>query len=212
MSTTAPPPQATDPAAFWDKKFADDGFLYGERPNAFLTEQAWRLSPRSEVLAVGDGEGRNGVWLAEQEHRVTSVDVSPRALQKALGLALRRRVQLKTQCADLRDWVWPVATFDAVVAVYLHLRPDIRPALHARMLQALKPGGHLILEAFHPHQLGKGSGGPPDIAMLFTAEMLREDFDAAEILHLEETATVLKEGRGHQGSAAVVRLVAPRAA
>lgn len=212
MTSPTPPVDRPDPSVFWDQKFADEAYFYGERPNAWLTEQAWRLSPKSDVLAVGDGEGRNGVWLAEQEHRVASVDVSPRALQKALSLALRRGVQIKTHCADLRSWDWPVGTFDAVISVYLHLPPDARPVLHGHMFNALRPGGHLILEGFTPAQIGKGSGGPPNEALMFTTDRLRSDFNEAEILHLEETTVTLNEGTGHRGLAEVVRLVARRPA
>jgi SAM-dependent methyltransferase len=197
-----------DPTAFWDQKFAVEGFLYGTRPNAFLVDQAWRLNPKSRVLVPGDGEGRNGVWLARQGHRVTAVDASPRGLQKASRMALQAGVPLRTICADLRDWDWPEAAYDAVVAVYLHLRPEDRPRIHAGMRRALVPGGLILLEAFTPDQIPNDSGGPKNPDMLYTADMLRQDFDGAEIVELEETETVLDEGPGHSGKAAIVRLIA----
>lgn len=200
-----------DPSAFWDQKFAVDGFLYGTRPNAFLVDQSWRLNPRSTVLVPGDGEGRNGVWLARQGHIVTSVDASPRGLQKATRMALEAGVPLRTICADLRDWDWPTAAYDAVVATYLHLRPEDRARLHRAMLGTLRPGGHLILEAFTPDQMPKTSGGPKNPDMLYTAEMLSDDFDGAEIVECVETEIVLDEGPGHSGKASVVRLVARKA-
>lgn len=199
-----------DPSAFWDQKFAVEGFLYGTRPNAFLVDRAWRLDPGSTILVPGDGEGRNGVWLARQGHRVTTVDASPRGLQKASRMALEAGVPLRTICADLRGWDWPEAACDAVVAIYLHLRPEDRPRLHAAMLAALRPGGLVILEAFTPAQISNPSGGPKNPDMLYTADMLRDDFAGAEIVELEETATSLDEGPGHRGPAAVVRLVARR--
>lgn len=203
-----------DPTAFWDAKFADPDYLYGTRPNAFLVAETYRLTPGQSVLMVGDGEGRNGVWLAEQGLKVSSVDASPRAIQKATKLALDRGVALNAACADLRDWAWPVATFDAVVAIFVHFRPDARPVLHRRMAGALKPGGVLILEGFSKAQQGfqktHGSGGPGDPDMLFSADMLRQDFSELEIVELGETQAVLDEGPGHSGRAALVRLVARR--
>ncbi len=203
------PASPADPA-FWDAKYAGTDYLYGTRPNAFVTEQAWRLRPGGRVLVAGDGEGRNGVWLADQGHRVVAVDFSPRALQKATKLALDRGVRLTTICADLTDWDWPEAVYDAVVAVFLHLTPAARAAVHGAMLRALRPGGLVVLVAFAPEQLQYGTGGPRDPDMLYPADTLAEDFTEAELLELEETVVTLGEGPGHQGPAAVTRLVARR--
>jgi hypothetical protein len=51
---------------FWDDRYDDSGYAYGTTPNQFLTEQQHRLKPGVKTLVVGDGEGRNGVWLATQ--------------------------------------------------------------------------------------------------------------------------------------------------
>lgn len=67
---------------FWDQRFAEPGYKYGTEPNAFLREQATRFAPHSQILVPGDGEGRNGVWLAQQGHSVTSVDSSAVGLQR----------------------------------------------------------------------------------------------------------------------------------
>ena len=206
---TEPQDQA-DPTTFWDAKFEGQDYKYGTRPNAFLVDQSWRLKPGARILVPGDGEGRNGVWLAEQGHSVVTVDASPRGIQKATKLALDRGVRLNASCADLRDWAWPTAVFDVVVATFLHLPPAHRPRLHQSMVQALVPGGLVLLEAFTPDQLRHRSGGPKAPSLLYATDLLREDFAAAEILELEETETVLAEGPYHEGIAAVVRLVARR--
>ena len=62
--------------SFWDERYATDEYVFGEAPNAFLASQRERLAGYSNALAVADGEGRNGVWLAEQGLAVTSVDAS----------------------------------------------------------------------------------------------------------------------------------------
>jgi SAM-dependent methyltransferase len=167
-----------------------------------------------EVLAVADGEGRNGVWLAQQGMKVSSVDGSAVGVKKALKLALDRRVNIRAQVADLTDWRWPVASFDAVVAVFIHFTPDLRRDMHHAMYAALKPGGLLLMEGFHPDQrhLGLTSGGPPVAEMLFDADTLASDFQGMDILELEEAAPVLDEGPLHQGPARTTRLVARRPA
>ena len=76
-----------DASAFWDGQYASEAFKYGTAPNAFLAAQIARLQPGMTALAVADGEGRNGVWLAEQGLAVTTTDIAPRAVEKALALA-----------------------------------------------------------------------------------------------------------------------------
>jgi SAM-dependent methyltransferase len=195
---------------FWDARFDRRDYVYGKEPNAFLVAQRHRLEPGMSVLAVADGEGRNGVWLAQQGMAVTSVDASAVGVRKALRLAMDREVRLTAVCADLTDWDWPQGTFDVVVAVFLHLRPAVRRRLHAAMLQALRPGGLMLLEAFRPEQLALGTGGPPDREMLYAPETLSADFAEADILDLASAEPDLDEGPFHRGRAATVRLVARR--
>ena len=47
----------------WNGRFANEEFLFGTRPNAFLAAQGWRLSAGMRALCIADGEGRNSVWL-----------------------------------------------------------------------------------------------------------------------------------------------------
>ena len=67
----------------WESRFSQPGYWFGTAPNAFLASQAHRLVRGQRALMIGDGEGRNGVWLAEQGLDVLSVDFSPSALAKA---------------------------------------------------------------------------------------------------------------------------------
>ena len=197
---------------FWNTRYAEPGYAYGTEPNAFLVSQGPYLKPGMKTLAVADGEGRNGVWLAQQGLDVLSVDASEIGLRKAQELAADRGVKIRTEKADLTAWQWPEQEFDVVAAIFVHFPPEVRSRLHRRMLEALKPGGVLILEAFTPAQLSYKSGGPPVLEMLYTAEMLRIDFAGGEILQIEERITDLEEGKYHRGPGAVVRLVLRRPA
>lgn len=191
---------------FWDQNFSIGGYKYGTAPNAFLVEQQQRFQPGSAVLVPGDGEGRNGVWLAQQGHRVTAMDGSAVGLHKAQALATERGVAVHTVLGDLADWTPEPRSFDAVVLVFVHLPPAIRVGAHRRLAAALRPGGWLLLEGFHPQQLQHRSGGPKDPAMLFTPELLRDDF--AGLLEEKlawEGEVALDEGPGHQGLAHTTR-------
>jgi hypothetical protein len=196
---------------FWDQRFAEPGYKYGIEPNAFLRDQASRLAPASCVLVPGDGEGRNGVWLAEQGHSVTSVDSSRVGLKKAQALAAIRGVALTTELVDLADWAPHAATLDAVVLIYTHLPSTIRQQAHRRLAQGLRSGGWMLLEAFHPEQLAHTSGGPKDVDMLYPSELLEADFAGLLRCELSWHGVVqLSEGPGHQGVAHVTRWLGQR--
>lgn len=197
-------------AEFWNERFSSQEYVYGEEPNAFLKDRYTLIPRRGRVLCLGDGEGRNGVFLARKGFDVTSVDASEVGLEKTRKLAERHRVTLRTIHGRLPEVEIEEGAYDAVVLVYLHLPPDIRAEVHALAARALRPGGVLLLEGFTPEQLEFESGGPKDAAMLFTPEMLRADFAMLDIEGIDACRTVLDEGPGHRGEAAVVRLIAVR--
>jgi cyclopropane fatty-acyl-phospholipid synthase-like methyltransferase len=194
---------------FWNQRYAVDEYVFGTEPNVFLTAQAHRLVPGQKVLAVADGEGRNGVWLARQGLDVLAVDVSPPALEKAKKLAARHGVTLKTELADLFAWQWGEERFDAVVAIFIQfVSTEGRRRLHRLMRQALKPGGLLLLQGYTPKQLEYKTGGPSGRDNLYTAEDLCGEFADLEILHLREYEAEIDEGAGHRGMSALVEMVA----
>lgn len=197
----------------WNERFGGADYFYGTAPNAFLAAQAHRLRPGLTALAVADGEGRNGVWLAEQGLDVLAVDFSEKALQKSRQLAESRGVALRTELADLYAWNWGEERFDVIVAIFIQFASSAqRPVLHAAMRQALKPGGLLLLQGYTPRQLEYRTGGPSNVDNLYTAEDLRRDFGNLEILELREHDDEIREGPGHSGMSALVDLVARKAA
>jgi len=198
----------TNPFAFWDERYSQSDFAYGVEPNAFLGEAVGCLPADGSVLVPGDCEGRNGVWLSGRGMTVLSVDGSAVGLAKARRLAEECAVPLTTEHADLASWAWPQNHFDGVVAIFLHFEPAERARLHRRMVEALRPGGTLVLEAFRPEQAAYSSGGPRNADMLYSAAMLRSDFDGMEIQCLDEVLIDLAEGPYHTGTAATVRLIA----
>ena len=200
------------PAEFWDQRYADPRLSFGAEPNAFLVSESGRFARGQRVFVPGDGEGRNGVWLARQGLVVETVDASPKGVEKARALAAERGVGIEASAADLAQWTWPTGHYDGVVSIYLHFPEVLRQNMHHRMLASLKSGGFVLLEAYTPRQLQfrvEGSvGGPSDVGMLMTEAQLRDDFAGAEIVSLIETLVELDEGHRHRGRSAVVRLVA----
>ncbi|MFN3868764.1 MAG: SAM-dependent methyltransferase [Hyphomicrobiaceae bacterium] len=200
----------------WDPRYSGDGYSFGTAPNAFLASQRQRFRKGDRVLSLGDGEGRNGVFLARQGCRVTSVDYSAIGLEKARRLAARHGVEVEAVVADLTTWSWPVSAYDAVVAIYFHLPPVWRAHVHRAAARAIVPGGLILIEGYRPEQIAlqatEDSGGPTDPAMLFTSDMLAADFGGFDVLQSEPCEVVLDEGPFHTGRAAVVRFIARRPA
>jgi SAM-dependent methyltransferase len=193
----------------WNQRFSAPGYLFGTTPNRFLESQQARFKPGQRALAVADGEGRNGVWLAGLGLQVTSVDFSPVALAKARQLAERAGVAIETIEADLASWVWPAAAYDLVVAIFIQFAPPpMRKAMFVGMQAALKPGGLLVLEGYRPQQVDYGTGGPPHRENMYTKGLLESAFAELEILHLAEYDAVIEEGEGHKGLSALIDLVA----
>ena len=203
-----------DPIAardFWNTRYDRQDYLFGEAPNAFLAAQIDRLTPGMTALAVADGEGRNGVWLAEQGLTVTTTDIASRAIEKALALAERRGVALDAQLADLETWGWPQDAFDVVVAVFIQFAPPARrDQIFQRLKAAVKPGGLVLLEGYRPEQLAYGTGGPGQVENLYTEDLLRSAFTDFDILHLRSHDSDVSEGAGHCGRSALIDLIARR--
>ena len=199
----------TSPKGHWDQRYASDDYHFGVEPNAFLVAEAHRIPPGAHVLAVADGEGRNGVWLAGQGALVHAVEGSAAAIAKAKRLAAKRGVTLEIEHADLYQWHWPVAAYDAVVAIFVQfVNVEDRPAFFRNMERALKPGGVLLLEGYGAGQLAYGTGGPRHEPQLYTEELLAAAFADMQIETLRAYDAVIEEGTAHSGMSALVDLVA----
>ena len=193
----------------WQQRFAAPGYLFGTAPNAFLKSQADRLQKGQRALAVADGEGRNGVFMAEQGLDVLSVDFSPQAQAKARKLAAERGVTLQLEQADVVNWRWPAAAFDVVAAIFIQFAtPPEREAIFAGIKRTLKPGGLLLMEGYGPKQLEYKTGGPPHLDRLYTREMLELAFGDFVSLAIVEHDSIIHEGSGHGGLSALIDLVA----
>ncbi len=193
----------------WDERYSTEGFLFGTAPNAFLASQRSHLPKGGFALAIADGEGRNGVWLAEQGLEVLAVDASAVGLAKGQQLAGERGVTLRQELADLAYWDFGVDRFDVIAAIFIQFAdPSLRERLFAGMQSALKPGGLLLIEGYRPEQLGFGTGGPSEVANLYTEQLLRAAFSNLAIEHLAVHDAEIHEGAGHDGMSALIDLVA----
>jgi hypothetical protein len=110
--------EETNEYARWEARFATPDYAFGKEPNYFLKSCRQLVPRRGGALALADGEGRNGVWLAEQGLSVTSLDFSPAPQNKAGALAAERGVKVTFVAADVHGWDYPEAAFDLVVEIF----------------------------------------------------------------------------------------------
>lgn len=208
-----------DAAQRWDKRYREaNGFLFGTEPNGWLASQArWldlraasclALGRKPRVLAVADGEGRNGVWLARRGWQVVSFDFSAVAVEKARAFAAREAVEVDTQRADLDAWAWEPAQWDAVVAIFFQFAaPALRDRVLPAMLESLKPGGLLIIEGYGPRQMEYRTGGPGVLENLYTSQLLQEHFRGLDVLAWRDADADVNEGSGHHGKSHLISAV-----
>lgn len=191
----------------WDERYAADHYVYGTEPNAFLAENFTSL-PKGKVLCLAEGEGRNAVFLATLGYDVTAVDGSQVGLRKARQLAEQNQVTITTIHADLADFSLGEAQWDGIVSIFGHLPSALRRSVYHQAVNALKPGGVMLLEAYSPAQLTNNTGGPKQADMLVGIDDLHQELSGLQFLHLVEKEREVIEGTFHTGHASVVQMLA----
>jgi cyclopropane fatty-acyl-phospholipid synthase-like methyltransferase len=192
----------------WEARFAGPEYHFGTEPNAFLKSKADLLKPGQKALSIADGEGRNGVFLAEQGLDVLAMDFSPTALAKSQALARQRGVTIRTEQADLDTWRWPAGAIDVVVAIFFQFcAPPLRTRVFDSITRALKPGGLLLMEGYTPKQRQYKTGGPSEVENLYTRKLLEQSFADFSSVEIREYDSEIHEGPGHGGMSALIDLV-----
>ena len=75
---------------FWEIRYAEKQYAYGENPNVYFKEQLDKLKP-GKILLPAEGEGRNAVYAAKQGWEVMAFDLSSEGKNKAEKLAAKKR-------------------------------------------------------------------------------------------------------------------------
>jgi SAM-dependent methyltransferase len=196
---------------FWDERYSQEAFAYGEHPNQFLKAQLEPLTPGS-ILFPAEGEGRNAVFAAKLGWNVTAFDISEAGKNKALQLAEKHQVTLDYKVGELQTLDFGSEPFDAIALIYAHFPANIKSSYHQVFDSYLRKGGLVIFEAFskkHIDYIAKNEkvGGPKDLGVLYSMEELISDFSNYEVIQLEEAAVELQEGLYHNGLGSVIRFV-----
>lgn len=191
---------------FWNERYSAKEYVYGEEPNVFFAEQLSKLKPGTIILPC-EGEGRNAVFAASNGWQVNAFDSSEAGKIKAMQLADKKGVSIEYVVEDALAITYPENSADIVAFIYAHFPPAIRKPVLQKAITWLKPGGKIILEAFNPNQLQNGTGGPKDVAMLYTEDIIKEDVSGMKIELIQTLRTELSEGKYHEGMSDIVRFV-----
>jgi SAM-dependent methyltransferase len=191
----------------WDDRYAEEGFAFGDQPNDFLVESAATFGTGTS-LVVGDGDGRNGVWLAQQGHHVTSIDLSPIGVAKAKKLAEQRGTTLDARVGDLETFDMGDAKWESIVSIFCHVPSTLRHIVHANVKRALKPGGVFVLEAYTKANIGRGVGGPQNDDLTVEIAELEADFAGWDLITHRAVERNIVEGKYHDGLSSTVQFLA----
>ena len=195
----------------WDERYSREGLAFGDQPNDFLRSQEQRIRAGGKrALCLGEGHGRNAIWLAKLGLNVTAVDLSSVGLAKAVEWASQSGLELTAVEADLSKWVIEPDAWDLIVSIFCHLPSAIRAHVHRGVVSGLANEGLFVLEAYRPTQIGRGTGGPSDPDMLPTQALLATELEGLEVLESREITRNVLEGRSHTGISDVVQLVAQK--
>lgn len=191
---------------FWNERYSQTEYIYGETPNKFFAAVLESL-PAGKMILPCEGEGRNAVYAASKGWIVKAFDLSEAGKLKALQLASIKNVVIYYDIEDASTANFPAGSADVVAFIYAHFPASIRRQAHRKAIEWLKPGGRIIMEVFNPDQLKNNSGGPKDLSMLYTEEVVKEDFQDLKIELLQKVQTTLSEGKYHEGIADVLQFI-----
>ena len=193
---------------FWDERFGQEDYIYGLQPNEYLKAKIESLTPSSVFLPC-EGEGRNAVYAAALGWQVYAMDSSSKGRSKAINLAKKNNLEIDYALGDCLLDDFP--SVDLIALCFGHFPTDSRRKFHDKLINRLLPGGYLVFECFSKEQIGRSSGGPKNLDLLYDLDSIKEDFKELEILELTQEEVLLDEGPFHQGEANVIRFFGKKA-
>jgi SAM-dependent methyltransferase len=182
----------------WNQRYRSVDLVWGTEPNRFVAEALGGREPAGRALDLACGEGRNAIWLARRGWRVTGVDLSDVAIERARKLAAAEGVEAEWVCADLTSYEPDPEAFALVVISYLQVPEDARRSVLSHAASALAPGGELFMIGHARRNLTEGVGGPRDPAVLWDPDEIRGDLQAAglRVERCEEVPRAVNGGDG----------------
>jgi SAM-dependent methyltransferase len=164
----------------WNERYAASELVWSAEPNRFVAELVGPLEPGT-AADIAAGEGRNAIWLVEQGWTVLATDYSDVAISRLRDRAAEvlgdRADRLTALVADATQPVPGTGGHDLVLFSYLQLPPEqLRAALRAG-LEAVRPGGRLVVVGHAGRNLEHGWGGPSERSVLYDPDEVLANLD-----------------------------------
>jgi SAM-dependent methyltransferase len=160
-------------AGFWNERYRSSHQVWSGDPNPQLVSEVAHL-PAGRALDVGCGEGADAIWLASRGWHVVAVDISDVALERAAhhaqALDHSAFTRIEWHQADLLAEPPGPASFDLVSCQFMQLPPEPRAQLFTAVINAVSPGGTLLVVGHHPSDLGTGVRRPPMAELFYTGD------------------------------------------
>lgn len=184
--------------AAWEERYRSAPAVWSGRPNAQLVAEASDLPPGT-ALDVGSGEGADVRWLAARGWRVTGVDFSTVALERAAQHTAEFADRITWTHADVTTWT-PEGGFDLVSAQYMHLPLEPRVALFGRLAAAVVPGGTLLVVGHDASDLETTVHRPDVPGMFWSAQEIVDSLDPAmwNVVVAQARPRVVHDGEGRE--------------
>jgi SAM-dependent methyltransferase len=190
----------------WNERYGNAEYAFGTHPNDFLVSVASQI-PQGRVLCLGEGEGRNAVYLASLGYEVVAVDQSEVGLAKAHKLAAQQGVHIQSIVADLAEFIIEPKSWQGIVSIFCHLPSALWQPVHQDAIAGLTSGGTFVLEAYTPRQLDFKTGEPSDVDRLVSLETVKTKLTGLNWTIAQEVDREVIEGSYHHGMAAVVQIL-----
>ena len=197
--------------SYWNDRYGKPEYAYGTEPNVWFREALNTIGQPGRLLMAAEGEGRNAVYAAMLGWQVEAFDQSVEGQKKALSLAQTNGVTIDYQVGPAEALSFEPGSFAALGLIYAHFPAEHKAEINRKLATGVRSGGYVIFEAFSKNQLSyqaqHGSGGPKDIAMLFSMDEVANDFADFDPLYLDEVVVPLLEGKFHDGLGSVIRFL-----
>lgn len=134
-------------ARTWDAFYASSGNgapVWSGQPNGSLVVEVADLEPGT-ALDVGCGEGADAIWLARRGWKVTALDPSAVALERAVTAAISTETTVTWVHGGLLELADALGTFDLVSVQYGVLPLDTESTAIQLLCRAVAPGGTLLV-------------------------------------------------------------------
>lgn len=126
---------------YWNDFYSKREGIHKE-PSAFFVQHVDLLSSSPKVLDLACGTGRNSVALALKGAKVTGIDFSESAIEKARRFAQESQVEVDFRKADLDFFIPELLSLDGIFI------SDFKPAptLFNNLIRGLKKNGKLFMD------------------------------------------------------------------